>query len=240
MLAFEKAIEAGADRIEFDLRASQDGTVFVHHDATVDRTTNGEGFLHEMTAEEVKQLEAGSWFDSQFAGEPIPTFEDVLDHMRDRILLTAEVKVSGIPTSYVHKAIDNAVEAVEKRNMFDQVLFISFSLDALVQIKARQPEAATALLDWNKQQYFDLQQTVLSIRGQGWLPHGRLATKERVAAARKRGLLVISGAGNDKKTREETVMRMYNLGVDFISTNYPAEVIDVLTEGPQAPCRLGP
>ncbi|MGI6566523.1 MAG: glycerophosphodiester phosphodiesterase family protein [Limnochordia bacterium] len=62
LLSFDEAIKAGAGQLEFDIRAAGDGTVFVFHDANVDRTTNGSGPLSSLTYDEVKELDAGSWF----------------------------------------------------------------------------------------------------------------------------------------------------------------------------------
>ena len=69
--AFKRSIELGVDYIEADLRASGDGEIVVFHDATLDRTTNGEGRLSEWSINALKQLDLGN-------GEKIPTFEELL------------------------------------------------------------------------------------------------------------------------------------------------------------------
>lgn len=238
LLAFEQAIQAGAEQIELDIRAAKDGTVFVIHDATVDRTTNGTGAVADLTAEEVRALDAGAWFAPEFAGERVPLFTEVLDALKGRVRINIEIKVDGAPLSLVRHAIEQAIEALRSRSMLDQAFFSSFSLDALYWAKRTRPEVGIALLDWDLETHLDRQESVLALKGQGWLPHPKLATPERVRQAKARGLFTISGGGNDPQTRAVSVQRLVEAGVDWISTNFPAEVREVLEQlqaGPAGP-----
>lgn len=228
LLAFEKAVEAGVHQIELDIRAAKDGTVFVLHDAKVDRTTDGIGSLHELTAQEVKALDAGAWYAPQFRGERIPTLAETLDALKDRVRINIEVKVDRAPMEVARTAIERALEEVNARAMFDQVVFSSFSLDALYWVKRLHPQASIALLDWDRETHLDRQLTVLALKGQGWLAHPAMLSPERVKQAHERGLFIISGGGNDEATRKESVQRLCELGVDYISTNFPAEVVKTL------------
>jgi len=79
MVAFEHALELGADIVEIDLRTSRDGHLFVLHDRTLDRTTDGEGVATERTLAELQQLDAGSWFDPAYSGLTIPSVREVLN-----------------------------------------------------------------------------------------------------------------------------------------------------------------
>lgn len=228
LLAFEKAIEAGAHQIELDIRPAKDGTVFVFHDAKVDRTTDGSGLLHNLSADEVRALDAGAWFDPQYRGERVPTLAETLDQLKGRVRLNIEVKVAHTPLDLVRKGIENALAAVADRSMFDQVFFSSFSLDALYWVKRLHPQADVALIDWDRETHLDRQQSVLALDGRGWFPHPTMATPERVHQAHDRGLFVVSGGGNDPNTRTASVLWLCQAGVDYISTNFPAEVIETL------------
>lgn len=228
LLAFEKAIEAGARQIELDIRPAKDGTVFVLHDATVDRTTDGSGPLHALSADEVRALDAGAWFDPKFRGERVPTLAEALDQLKGRVRVNIEVKVAHTPLPLVQQAIDTALDTVAERGMFGEVVFSSFSLDALYWVKRLHPRAEVALLDWDRETYLDRQRSVVALGGGGWFPHPTLATPERVRTAHERGLFVVSGGGNDPKTRLESVRRLCEAGVDYISTNFPAEVAETL------------
>ena len=82
LIAFRAALERGM-AIEIDVRGTFDGELVVMHDDTVDRTTDGSGAVANMTLPELKQLDAGSWWGSEFAGERIPTLSETLDVVRD-------------------------------------------------------------------------------------------------------------------------------------------------------------
>lgn len=76
--AFQAAIDAGADLFELDVRTTSDGKLVLMHDRTVDRTTNGKGPVREMTLEQIRRLDAGIKSGPQFAGTPVPRFEEAL------------------------------------------------------------------------------------------------------------------------------------------------------------------
>jgi glycerophosphoryl diester phosphodiesterase len=97
LAAFQNSIDIGVDMIELDLRGTADGEVVVIHDETVDRTTDGAGVVTEMTLEEIKSLDAGSWFDPSFAGERVPTYEEVLDLVAGTgVKLLLDIKLSPV------------------------------------------------------------------------------------------------------------------------------------------------
>lgn len=92
LAAFREAIRLGAHMIEFDVALSKDGKLVLVHDATVDRTTDGEGPVSELTLAELKKLDAGSWKGGRFEGERIPTLDEALAIMPDNIWLNVHLK----------------------------------------------------------------------------------------------------------------------------------------------------
>ncbi len=90
--AFVSAVKKGAAMIEFDVQKTKDGHLVIMHDPTVDRTTNGTGKVAELTFDEVRALDAGSWFGPEFAGTPVPTFEEALDTIPPGILCNVHLK----------------------------------------------------------------------------------------------------------------------------------------------------
>ncbi|UUP15651.1 glycerophosphodiester phosphodiesterase [Nitratireductor thuwali] len=90
--AADKAIELGADYVELDVRESADGVLYVMHDRTVDRTTNGSGQIAAMSSAEIDRLDAGSWFGSDFAGEKVPRLSDYLVNLKGRAGAYIEIK----------------------------------------------------------------------------------------------------------------------------------------------------
>lgn len=88
----EAALRLGGSIIELDIRQSADGVLYVLHDDTVDRTTDGSGLISEMSSEQVDALDAGSWFAPRFKGEGVPRLEDYLAAFADRAGFYLEIK----------------------------------------------------------------------------------------------------------------------------------------------------
>ncbi len=95
MPAFERAVEAGAHVIEADVWLSSDGSPFILHDATLDRTTDAEGTASERTLEELRNLDAGAWFDEAYAGARIPSLAELLRWADGRATLLLDLKDAG-------------------------------------------------------------------------------------------------------------------------------------------------
>src|SRR6267143_2171512 len=95
LAAFRKAVALGATFIETDLQLSRDAHFVAIHDATVNRTTNGQGAVHDMKLAELRRLDAGSWFGSEFAGERIP-LEEILEFSKKTdVVFYLEMKPFG-------------------------------------------------------------------------------------------------------------------------------------------------
>src|ERR1700690_1275136 len=84
LISFEEAIRRGADLIEMDVQLSQDGVVVVMHDTSVDRTTDGSGFVRDLPWKKIKTFDAGVWYGPDYAQESIPSLPDVIDRFRSR------------------------------------------------------------------------------------------------------------------------------------------------------------
>ncbi len=98
--AFDSAIERGADLLEMDVRQTSDGHLVVMHDQSVARTTNQRGDVVGLTLEEIKALDAGSWFGDAFKGEKVPTFQEALAAIEGRVLPDIDFK-AGDPEKLV-------------------------------------------------------------------------------------------------------------------------------------------
>ena len=125
MSAFEGAVKAGVDMIEFDVRLSKDGVPVIFHDATVDRTTDGVGNVSEMTLEELLSLNAGD----EDTVERIPLFSEFMSWASEKkVMLNIEIKeyYSEENIDRCIKCIENVVEQVERYNMSKIVVINSF------------------------------------------------------------------------------------------------------------------
>ena len=140
--SFAAAIELGLS-IELDVYQTHDEHLVVIHDKTVDRTTNGTGEVTEMTLAEIRKLDAGSWFDPRFAGEKVPTLEEVFKLIRERqrtpvtIALNMKVISPGIE--------QNIVRLVEKYDLLDQLFAFGQSNDSSRRFKQANPQLRTTV-----------------------------------------------------------------------------------------------
>ena len=132
LAAFRKAIELRPDFVECDVRRSKDGQLIVIHDQSVDRTTNGKGLVADMTLAELRQLDAGSWFRPEFAGERLPTFEEVLDLAKGQTVLVIEIKEAG--------SEDQVIDLIKGREMSGEVMICSFHYKVGVRMPLLDPQ----------------------------------------------------------------------------------------------------
>ena len=90
-----RAAELGADIVELDVRESADGVLYVLHDATLNRTTNGHGPISRMQSRDLDRLDAGVWFGPEFSGEPLPRLIDFLTELKPLLGFYVEVKAAA-------------------------------------------------------------------------------------------------------------------------------------------------
>lgn len=143
LAAFRLALEHGADAIELDAKLSADGFVVVIHDQTVDRTTNGHGKVNELTLNELKKLDAGSYFDVAFRGEPLPTLEDVLTAVGRHTYINVELTNYASPLDSLPEKV---AELVRRHELVSRVMFSSFNPVALRRVHKALPETPIGLL----------------------------------------------------------------------------------------------
>jgi glycerophosphoryl diester phosphodiesterase len=137
LLAFDHGMSLGADGLEFDVHLSRDGTVVVHHDTTLERTTNGHGPIAALTADELARLDAGYHFDGfRGAAGGVPTLREVLRRYPEALLII-ELKVND--SVLAHKAVDE----VRAAGAVDRVALGSFGTRVLRAARAYEPRIVT-------------------------------------------------------------------------------------------------
>jgi len=137
MLAFEKALGAGCDGIEFDVHLTNDGQLVIIHDETVDRTTNGTGTVGEMSLEQLHALDAGK-------GERIPTLDEYFDLVaKTDIVSNVELKNS----IYRYPGIEGLVVGkIRERRLCERVIVSSFNHFSVLECKRLAPEIPCGFL----------------------------------------------------------------------------------------------
>jgi glycerophosphoryl diester phosphodiesterase len=143
LAAFRLAIEQRADWLELDVQQTRDGQLVVFHDLRVERTTNGHGALRDLTLEQVRQLDAGSWYAPRFAGEQVPTFEEVVALAREQnVRIFPEVKD---PRFY--PGIEERMAAVINAYGYEGSTIIqSFDMGSLERLRQINPRLRLAAL----------------------------------------------------------------------------------------------
>ncbi|WP_428672881.1 glycerophosphodiester phosphodiesterase family protein [Roseibium sp.] len=135
--SLEKAIDLGAEVVEFDVRPCRDGVLYVMHDATLERTTNGRGRIADLSSADVDNLDAGSWFGPEFAGERVPRLDAFLDACRGRIATYVEIK-EGDPAEIR--------DMLAVRGMLNDAWTFSFDQAIRAEARAKVPDLRRMVL----------------------------------------------------------------------------------------------
>ena len=122
LAAFDLALQMGVRQIELDVHLTSDGHIVVIHDDTVDRTTNGSGPVASQMLAELQELDAGAWFGASFAGERIPTLDEVLARYKGRMHLHTEIK--GHSPSLSQRSVD----LIRQHGMVREVTLTPFQI----------------------------------------------------------------------------------------------------------------
>lgn len=210
MAAFRAAEAEGADGIELDVQMSRDGIPIVIHDDTVDRTTDGRGKVGRMSLRQLRALDAGSWFDSGFAGERLPTVEEVLAWAGDRLRLNLEIKDAGA---------GSALLDLLRSFPHSRVLVSSFDHNLLIRLRRADPLLPLAFLIDSRFWHRALKRAAL-YQAESLNPRQDRLSRTMVAACHRCGLAVYPWTVDDPG-RLDSLLR---LGADGIFSNLPDEI----------------
>ena len=214
LAAFRRAVELGARFIETDLHLSRDARFVAIHDDTLDRTTSGRGLVHEYALAELREFDAGSWFDPRFAGERIPTLDEILQFAREHdVVFYLEIKpveAWGVEHTLV-ATLRDAGEAA-------RAVVLSFDAATLAAVRRIEPTLMTGLL-------FDRPgaavRRAIEVGARQLAPRGDQVTPDLIAEARRADLHVVTWTIN-----EPAHMRaLLAAGVDGIMTDYPDRLL---------------
>jgi len=216
LAAFRAACDLGVDKTALG-GITKDGELVAMHDWEVSRTTNGLGLMSQLTVEEIKSLDAGSWLDERFSNEKVPTLKEVLDVARGKCGILIEVKRPGKGTE---RAIERILELVDD---FPGPLMVqSFNSRFLAKFKERARHITTGICSRQP----DVVQRALKAGCQGvhfgWLSLAATA----LGAARKHGLHIF--AWTAKRRRDIEII--LHLDVDGIITDCPEVLQECLKD----------
>jgi len=228
-LAIEQAISLGVDMVEVDVRLSRDDLPVLIHNQTLRQTTNGSGRVAKHTLAELKLLDAGSWKDPQFAGEPLLTLHESLELARHRVGLNLDLKT--------HSVIWSTLEAVRQMNMTDEVIVTGCCWKCVKTVR-RSEARLTVLLNLNQAMDFLARRRAKSLFQSIYLSQARTANvagininhhyvdQELVDAAKRSGLSIWTWTVDD----ENRFRKLLAIGVDSITTNWPERMIPMIQQ----------
>jgi len=215
LAAFQAALEAGADAIELDVMPCASGELVVIHDATVDRTTDGSGRVADLSLEEIRALDAGSWFDASFTGERIPLLSEVLAHYAHRLLINVEIKVR----SGAARVAREVVALLRAHRAMERVLISSFNPFVLWHLRRMVPDLPRGLLytsGWPPP--WDHAGARWAVQPWALHPQYERVNEAYVRWAHGQGYRVHPWTVNEAPK----MARLLDLGVDALITDHPA------------------
>jgi glycerophosphoryl diester phosphodiesterase len=225
LASFSAAMAVGADMIELDVTLSRDRKVVVIHDDTLNRTTNGSGPVHQTTLQVLKRLDAGSWFDPRFAGEFLPTLEEVLILAGGKILINVEIKSSAWQPGFPEDAIERqVVDLIIRHDLMNSTLVSSFHAGFLKNIGKLPVHPEIAFITDRK-----VPQNTLDMCEQlgvfSWHPHYKSLDQQHLEKAHARGIFVFPYTVNSV----EDMLLLMNTGVDGVITDDPGAAISCIS-----------
>lgn len=215
MAAVREAVGAMTDCVEIDVQMTKDGVVVLGNDANLRRVAGVNRSIHSMTLEEIQSLEVGSSFSPEFAGEKIPTLEEVLAFCKGSVNLNIEIKRTGMDRELPARV----VELIQEQEMEKQCVVTSTSMSHLMRVKELEPKLCTGYIVSAAYGEFGPGRQVdfISIRHE-------FADEELVEHMHDQGKRVYAWTVN----APGELRRLEAVGVDGIITDHPVMVREVL------------
>ncbi len=206
--AFKGAIEVGADWAELDVQQTSDGEVIVMHDSSLKRTTGLDKEVWQVTWDEIKNLDNGSWFDKKYQTVRIPTLEEVLKVCRGKIRLNIEIKPSG----HDKNLEESVAKLLKEYHMRDSCVVSSLKYESLQKVKEADDSIETVYItsvsygNFTNLEYAD-----------GYSVESTMLTQSFVSKAQKAGKQVYVWTVNSEDQLEKVV----GMGIDNVITDDP-------------------
>ncbi|QMU27237.1 glycerophosphodiester phosphodiesterase [Adhaeribacter radiodurans] len=226
LAAIQKALDSPADYIEIDIHQTLDSQLIVMHDATLDRTTNGEGEIAARALAQIKTLDAGSWFKPEFKYEKVPTLEEVLKLVKGRKKLLIELKKGH---DFYPGMADETIALLQKYNARNWCVLQSFHDEILQQIWQNEYNVPTHKLIVGKLPmlpvYFDVSFQFGTFdkyyRASAINVHHYFATRGFVKLVHNAGFKTFAWTADDPAE----INRLVDRGVDGIMSNAVATLV---------------
>ena len=208
LISFQKAIDLKVNGIELDVHLSLDGALMVIHDATINRTTAGKGFINELSLQELKSFKIENKFE-------IPTLTEVINLVNRRCFINIELK--GIGTA--KPVIDLITHYISEKNWkYSDFLVSSFDWKMLEEVQSLNPKISIGVL--TEEDIKDALAFAKKIYAFSIHPHFALLSKENVALMQENGFDVYPWTVNSK----EAIQKIKTLNVNGIISDFPDRI----------------
>lgn len=226
MAAVKKAIEDGADWVEIDVQETADGEIVLFHDSDFMKLAGVDLKIWDATMADLKNIDIGSWFASEFESERVPTLGAVLDQCKGKVGVNIELKYYG----HDEQIEERVAEIVEAHDMASDVVIMSLKIDAIKKMKSIRPSWMVGLLmSVSAGDLKNVDADFLAV-------NASFANRSFIRAAHAGGREVYVWTVNDAPTMSTMIGR----GVDSLITDKPALARSVIEQraGMSPPERL--
>lgn len=218
--AFDKAIDLNVDFIELDVQMTKDQHLVVIHDLTVNRTTNGTGAIKNLTLQEIKELDAGSWFSKTFQSEKIPTIDEVLERYRGKTGLLIDLKSPSIYPGIEKKL----AEKLWHYKLQQEIRVQSFNLTSIKTFRSLLPSIQYGLVINHSISYYKLTKYANDIDFINI--HERFISNMLIKFAHSKGINIYAWSVHDAST----VRKLLFYKIDGITADSP-KLISSIKDG---------
>ena len=218
--AFDMALDMGVNHVELDVHFSRDGHIVVIHDDNLDRTTDGSGPVADLTLAELRELDAGSWFGPEYAGERIRTLAELFERYKGRLHFHIEIK------GHAEGLASRVADLVRAYGLTDDVTITSFWKPWLEEVRAYAPELTTGWLaplgptGWDD----SIIEQAAALGLDQVCPRANITTSDLVRTLHERGFTVRCHSVYS----EELMRHAVECGADGMTINFPDKLTEYL------------
>ena len=230
--AFDKALDMDVNHVELDVHFSRDGHIVVIHDDSLDRTTDGSGPVADLTLAELRELDAGSWFGAEYAGERIRSLAELFERYKGRLHFHIEIKARPVldTGARAEGLASRVADLVRAYGLTDDVTITSFWRPWLDEVRAYAPELPTGWLvplgptEWDD----SIIEQAAALGFNQVCPRANITTPELVRTLHERGFVVrCHGVFS-----EDLMRHAVDCGADGMTINFPDKLTDYLNLSP--------
>ncbi|MDR1629992.1 MAG: glycerophosphodiester phosphodiesterase [Oscillospiraceae bacterium] len=219
MPAFTLAKEMGADGFENDVHYTSDGHIVICHNHSINETSNGSGLILEMTLEQLRQYDFGSYFSPEYAGTKIPTLNEFFALAKGLSLINVEIKR---PLNGNYDVVGGVIQMAKNMDVFHDLIISSFDEQVLIKAKEIDENCKTGFLYDMKSPHIDeiVEDPVAyakSLNAQAIHPVFLMITEELIQSAHENGIIVNAWTVN----MPESIKTLTLWGCDGLITDIP-------------------